>query len=421
MKYILLLLTIGVFQVNAVNWALLVSGSNAFYNYRHQADVCHSYKTLIKNGYSPENVIVFAYDDIAQNRQNIYKGAIYNQPNKDGFSDNVYDGCVIDYSKTDVNPTNFLNVLKGNYDHLPDGHKFINSTREDNIFVYFSDHGSPGLIAFPTSYLYEQELMETFQYMFENNRYNKLVFYLETCESGSMFVNLPKDHRIYALSAANPYESSWGTYCPPDDIVNGKNLGTCLGDEFSVTFLENVDLGDFSQTLQEHFEFIRDNTLKSNVMQWGDLSFTSETIKEFFWGRKFLEKRKMCPKDAFFMNDENVSRWDSRDNKLLFYQNRYNQTGDLEDFIELEKEIKSRAYFDTIFGELQQSLKLTGDYHFALNQNCLKSVIEIFENKCTKLTDYGLKYVKLFGEMCDSTNLLQIQLNMIVSSLCMTE
>lgn len=68
MKYILLLLTIGVFQVSAVNWALLVSGSNAFYNYRHQADVCHSYKTLIRNGYSPENVIVFAYDDIAQNR-----------------------------------------------------------------------------------------------------------------------------------------------------------------------------------------------------------------------------------------------------------------------------------------------------------------------------------------------------------------
>lgn len=82
--------------------------------------------------------------------------------------------------------------------------------------------------------------------MYENNKYNKLVFYLETCESGSMFVNLPTNHRIYALSAANPYESSWGTYCPPDDIVNGKNLGTCLGDEFSVTFLENVDLADFS-------------------------------------------------------------------------------------------------------------------------------------------------------------------------------
>lgn len=65
MKSILLLLALGAISVNAVNWAVLVAGSDGFYNYRHQSDVCHSYKTLIKNGYNPENVIVFAYDDIA--------------------------------------------------------------------------------------------------------------------------------------------------------------------------------------------------------------------------------------------------------------------------------------------------------------------------------------------------------------------
>lgn len=65
---------------------------------------------------------------------------------------------------------------------------------------------------------------------------------METCESGSMFINLPDSWRVYALSAANPTESSWGTYCPPDDdLINGEHLGTCLGDEFSVTFMENVD------------------------------------------------------------------------------------------------------------------------------------------------------------------------------------
>lgn len=38
-----------------------------------------------------------------------------------------------------------------------------------------------------------------------------------------------------------------------------------------------------------------------------------------------------------------------------------------------------------------------------------------------RLSDYGLKYAKLFGEMCDRSNLLQIQLDMIVSTLCMKE
>jgi legumain len=51
--------------------------------------------------------------------------------------------------------------------------------------------------------------------MYERNLYNKIIFYLETCESGSMFVNLPNNWRIYAVSAANPEESSYGIYCPP--------------------------------------------------------------------------------------------------------------------------------------------------------------------------------------------------------------
>jgi len=55
--------------------------------------------------------------------------------------------------------------------------------------------------------------------------YNELVCDLEACESGSMFANiLDPTINIYATTAANPDESSWGTYCPPDDFVNGVEL-----------------------------------------------------------------------------------------------------------------------------------------------------------------------------------------------------
>lgn len=67
---------------------------------------------------------------------------------------------------------------------------------------------------------------------------------MEACESGSMFLNLPKDTNIYALSASNPSESSWGTYCPPDDEVDGTHIGSCLGDLFSVNWMENTDKAD---------------------------------------------------------------------------------------------------------------------------------------------------------------------------------
>lgn len=101
-----------------------------------------------------------------------------------------------------------------------------------------------------------------------------------------MFVNLPKNTGIYALSAANPSESSWGTYCSPDDVIAGKHIGSCLGDLFSVNFVEDTEKGNYDETLQQQFQVIQQLTDKSHVLQWGDLSFSSSKIGEFLTGNK---------------------------------------------------------------------------------------------------------------------------------------
>ena len=62
------------------NWAVLVAGSNGFYNYRHQADICHAYQVLVKGGIPASNIIVFSYDDVAGSSQNPLKGKLINQP-----------------------------------------------------------------------------------------------------------------------------------------------------------------------------------------------------------------------------------------------------------------------------------------------------------------------------------------------------
>lgn len=72
--------------------------------------------------------------------------------------------------------------------------------------------------------------------------YKELVFYLEACESGSMFENHKyEDINVYALSAANAHESSWGTYCTPHDTVDGKRLHSCLGDLFSTNWMQDTE------------------------------------------------------------------------------------------------------------------------------------------------------------------------------------
>ena len=57
---------------------------------------------------------------------------------------------------------------------------------------------------------------------------------------------------IYTTTAANADESSWGTYCSPDDKVDGKEIGSCLGDLYSVNWMEDSDASNINtETLEE--------------------------------------------------------------------------------------------------------------------------------------------------------------------------
>lgn len=168
-----------------------------------------------KNGIPESNIITMIYDDVANDPENPFPGKLFNKPN----GNDVYAGCNIDYKGDSVTPSNFLNVLKGDASAVKGGNgKVLKSTKDSKVFVFFADHGAPGLIAFPNEYLYAKDLNAAFNQMYSSKMYSELVFYLEACESGSMFDGiLRNDINIYAITAANPDESSWGTYCYPDD------------------------------------------------------------------------------------------------------------------------------------------------------------------------------------------------------------
>jgi len=103
-------------EAKEAHWAVLVAGSNGWWNYRHQSDTCHAFNLLVKNGMPASRIIVLAYDDIANNYSNPFPGKIFNKPDPKGKGVDVYATCKIDYKGGDVNPDVFLNVLKGDKD-----------------------------------------------------------------------------------------------------------------------------------------------------------------------------------------------------------------------------------------------------------------------------------------------------------------
>ena len=82
--------------------------------------------------------------------------------------------------------------------------------------------------------------MDTFEYMYTHRMYKELVVYVEACEAGSMFVDLPDDMNIYVMTASDEQVSSWAVYCDEEAIIEGKDLGTCLGDLFSVNWMADT-------------------------------------------------------------------------------------------------------------------------------------------------------------------------------------
>ncbi|KER21111.1 hypothetical protein T265_10491 [Opisthorchis viverrini] len=194
-------------------WVVLVAGTNTWNNYRYQADVFHAYQLVRKNKVPAENVITFTYDDIANNRRNPFKGkAFHDYQHKD-----VYNGVEIDYRGKDVTRDNFLKVLKGDKKLEANMKKVLKICMPWNLTI-----GS------------------AFKKMF-----NKLVLYMDTSKSGSMFHDvLPSNMGIYVTTAVNETEDSFSMFCLD------KKSDVCLADEYSYEWLLDSDYRPFLEVTQ---------------------------------------------------------------------------------------------------------------------------------------------------------------------------
>jgi legumain len=431
-----LLLFVSPMVVSGDNWAVLIAGSNYFFNYRHQSDICHAYQILTKKGSIPaQNIIVMMYDDIAHNSENPFPGQIFNHPN----GTNVYAGVVIDYSGDAVNKTTFLKVLKGDKSA---GGKVLQSTANDDVFIYYADHGAVGLVAMPTGdVLYANELMDALTYMHTNNMYHQVVFYLEACESGSMFDTiLPANMSIFATTAANPDESSYAFYF-------WDPVGTYLGDEYSVRWMEDSDAKWVSgESLIQQFTTVKGLVKLSHPQKYGCTNFDKEPISDFQGDNKpaaeaatqeeghLLQENGVdgADADAYLLESQGTSSTgavDSRDVKLVYLLNKYNKANSAVEKqyfkLQLDQEISFRTQTATEFENLMLRAtgantndisKLMKEYRAPKHFNCLKSAVSLYEKRCGKFEDYSLKFVKNLVFLCEEFSVQEVMAG--VSKMC---
>lgn len=216
-------------------WAVVVSPSTTWDNYRHQADAFAIYQLLRHHGYDDDHIVLIVEDNLANDPQNPLPGEIYidrsKAPNPDDplMNTNVRKNAVVDYHFSDLDgPDDLGDILLGrSSNRLP---KVIHPTEADNVLLFWSGHGGDGKgplwgnedarEAFGSSRMHS---------IVEQMQYRRLLLAVEACYSGlwgEAVAGLPD---VLVLTAANAYETSKA------DVYDAE-FRTFLSNAFARTF-----------------------------------------------------------------------------------------------------------------------------------------------------------------------------------------
>ncbi|XP_069493837.1 legumain isoform X2 [Ambystoma mexicanum] len=385
------------------HWVVIVAGSNGWYNYRHQADACHAYQIVHRNGIPDEQIIVMMYDDIADSEDNPTKGIIINRPN----GTDVYAGVPKDYTKEDVTPANFLAVLRGDAEALKGkgSGKVLKSGPNDNVFVYFTDHGAPGILAFPSDDLIEDDLNSTIYYMYQQKKYKEMVFYIEACESGSMMNHLADNINVFATTAANPHESSYACYYD-------EKRDTYLGDLYSVSWMEDSDEEDLTkETLHKQFQLVKQHTNTSHVMQYGNKTIAHMKVMQF------QGHGSKSPTLAPLPPVKQLDLIPSPEVPLAIMKRKFMATNDIEKANAIMMEIKAHYEAKDLIAKTMKNIvllvtnsdvraqQILTDRLVINERKCYRAAMEHFKTRCfnwhSPIYEYALRHLYALVNLCE--------------------
>ena len=242
-------------------YAILYAGSDTFLNYRHQADIHTIYMKLIENGWKTSEIKLMCYDDLAKDPQNPFQGQIFHETS---HTKNVYPGSEkIDVKGGDMTDQAFYDALTG-----------VPTTSDDYVFIYYDNHGGPGILGTPAgNYITTEGLVDALNKM--QSKYKKCLFGIEACYSGSLAQEFTAKN-LGTITAANDQESSYAA-------VYDSQIGTYLSNEFTNYWIDEM-YNNPSETVGHLFDTLKRETTGSHVMWYGDDS-VKDLSCELFWGK----------------------------------------------------------------------------------------------------------------------------------------
>ncbi|CAB4253791.1 similar to Saccharomyces cerevisiae YDR331W GPI8 ER membrane glycoprotein subunit of the glycosylphosphatidylinositol transamidase complex [Maudiozyma barnettii] len=264
MKYLTVIVTL-LLQIIAVsnaehtnNWAVLVSTSRFWFNYRHMANVLSMYRTVKRLGIPDSQIILMLSDDVACNSRNLFPGSVFN--NKDHAIDLYGDNVEVDYRGYEVTVENFIRLLTDRWSEDQPKSKRLLTDENSNILVYMTGHGGDDFLKFQDAEeIASEDIADAFAQMYEKKRYNEIFFMIDTCQANTMYSKFYSPN-ILAVGSSRFEESSYSHH---SDV----EIGVAVIDRFTyytLEFMETIEK-DSDLTLQDLFDSYTFEKVHSHV------------------------------------------------------------------------------------------------------------------------------------------------------------
>lgn len=278
---LLWLVTLACGVVNAEhtnNWAVLVSTSRFWFNYRHMANVLSMYRTVRRLGIPDSQIILMLSDDVACNSRNLFPGSVFN--NKDHAIDLYGESVEVDYRGYEVTVENFIRLLTDRWTEDQPKSKRLQTDENSNIFIYLTGHGGDDFLKFQDAEeIASEDIADAFAQMYEKKRYNEIFFMIDTCQANTMYSKFYSPN-VLAVGSSELDESSYSHH---SDV----EIGVAVSDRFtyySLEFLEQIDKTS-NLTLKDLFDSYTFEKVHSHVGVRSDLfkrNVSDVLITDFF-------------------------------------------------------------------------------------------------------------------------------------------
>ena len=271
-------------------WAVVVSPSTTWSNYRHQADAFAMYQLLRHSGYDDDHIVLVVEDNLYDYPRNVYPGQIFvergggNSGDAGIMGEDVRKNAVVDYHFTDLKVEDLADIMTGkSSERLP---HVIHPDAASNVFFFWSGHG--GEREGPlwgdedaVRYFGKQRIKDIVTTMREQNLYRRMFFAIETCYSGRWGEALNGIPDVLVLTAANSYE-------PSKADVHSRELGVYLSNAFARTFRDCI-VANNQITIYDLYKELAKTTNGSHVSIYNHAQYGSvytENMEDYFLWRE---------------------------------------------------------------------------------------------------------------------------------------